>query len=262
MTKDLSKSNKTIAIDDSDEDKPVSALIAKKIASTSTHPSTNGTSKSSSDGASSGHKAASHQSSRNDGKTDSKTSGTKHGTTSSSSNGVNKDAEKKKPDSAAKDDSDSEDDMPFVEIIKKREREAKDNGDENSKKKKKTSEDAKNRLPAAPKSQPKNGAGGVSTQFYEECSKGTLVQTFIVRWWYAIEWPIKANIPEPPKGFESLDGYPGVFVSTQVSALDQMDAVLLIILLYRRIHLGKYWIFEIRRLVRHLQILSKSQAAN
>ena len=52
--------------------------------------------------------------------------------------------------------------------------------------------------------------------FYET-DKGALVQKLICRWWYAIEWPSKADLSKPvPPGFEQLDGYPGVYICVKV----------------------------------------------
>ena len=53
--------------------------------------------------------------------------------------------------------------------------------------------------------------------FYEESSKGKLVQALLIRWWYAITWPASGDIGSPPAGYEALDGFKGVFVSTRVS---------------------------------------------
>mmetsp|Transcript_125687 Transcript_125687/g.363643 ORF Transcript_125687/g.363643 Transcript_125687/m.363643 type:complete len:256 (+) Transcript_125687:139-906(+) len=49
-----------------------------------------------------------------------------------------------------------------------------------------------------------------------ECDKGKLIQSLLCRWWYAIEWPDPAAIPStPPKHYDPLDGFPGVYVCTQ-----------------------------------------------
>jgi hypothetical protein len=55
----------------------------------------------------------------------------------------------------------------------------------------------------------------MSVDFYDT-NKGFLAQKLLCRWWYAIEWPKKDQIGTPPPGFEPLDGFPGVFVSTRV----------------------------------------------
>lgn len=55
--------------------------------------------------------------------------------------------------------------------------------------------------------------------FYDETAKGKLIQNILIRWWYGIEWPKVADIPAPPPGFETLDGFPGVFVGTRTDNL-------------------------------------------
>lgn len=52
--------------------------------------------------------------------------------------------------------------------------------------------------------------------FYES-DKGKVVQALMIRWWYAIQWPDAGAKMVAPPGFESLDGFPGVFVGTRVS---------------------------------------------
>ncbi len=47
------------------------------------------------------------------------------------------------------------------------------------------------------------------------CEKGLLIQRLLCRWWYAMEWPDPKRLPaEPPAHYESLDGFPGVYVCT------------------------------------------------
>jgi hypothetical protein len=49
-----------------------------------------------------------------------------------------------------------------------------------------------------------------------ECEKGLLIQQLLCRWWYAIDWPGSTGIPdEPPRHFDPLDGFRGVFVCTE-----------------------------------------------
>jgi hypothetical protein len=50
----------------------------------------------------------------------------------------------------------------------------------------------------------------------------------LCRWWYAIDWPgAGAVLDPPPKGYEPLDGYPGVYVCVKGakigSLLDNRD---------------------------------------
>lgn len=68
-------------------------------------------------------------------------------------------------------------------------------------------------------SRPSSGGNAAKTKsgiIYEESTKGALVQKLLVRWWYAIEWPKAGEVEDAPAGFEALDGFPGVFVSTRV----------------------------------------------
>lgn len=47
-----------------------------------------------------------------------------------------------------------------------------------------------------------------------DCTKGNLVQKLLCRWWYAMDWP--KDVPDkPPANYDSLDGFPGVFVCTK-----------------------------------------------
>jgi len=49
-----------------------------------------------------------------------------------------------------------------------------------------------------------------------ESMKGKLIQNLLCRWWYAITWPDPSSIPkEPPKSYDTLDGFPGVFICTE-----------------------------------------------
>lgn len=49
--------------------------------------------------------------------------------------------------------------------------------------------------------------------------KGFLAQTLLVRWWYAIQWPQDNPGIKPKAGFETLDGFTGVYVSTRQGSL-------------------------------------------
>ena len=54
-----------------------------------------------------------------------------------------------------------------------------------------------------------------SAELYSKCDKGKLIQALLCRWWYAFTWPDPKSIPaDPPKYYDALDGYPGVFVCT------------------------------------------------
>lgn len=54
---------------------------------------------------------------------------------------------------------------------------------------------------------------------YYESEKGKVVQALMLRWWYAIQWPELNTRMTVPPGYESLDGFPGVFVGTRVSSM-------------------------------------------
>eukprot|EP00584_Thalassiosira_punctigera_P019372 CAMPEP_0172554108 /NCGR_PEP_ID=MMETSP1067-20121228/53200_1 /TAXON_ID=265564 ORGANISM="Thalassiosira punctigera, Strain Tpunct2005C2" /NCGR_SAMPLE_ID=MMETSP1067 /ASSEMBLY_ACC=CAM_ASM_000444 /LENGTH=285 /DNA_ID=CAMNT_0013342417 /DNA_START=116 /DNA_END=973 /DNA_ORIENTATION=- len=57
-----------------------------------------------------------------------------------------------------------------------------------------------------------------SGELYSQCDKGKLIQSLLARWWYAYEWPDPKAIPaSTPKGYDALDGFPGVFICTQGS---------------------------------------------
>jgi len=72
---------------------------------------------------------------------------------------------------------------------------------------------------ASSKSISRGTGGSVSAEFYESTLKGALVQKLLVRWWYAWSWPLPEEIGKPPQGYEKLDGFPGVFVSTRTDSL-------------------------------------------
>ena len=85
---------------------------------------------------------------------------------------------------------------------------------------------------AAKASRPKSsgGGGGSSNRvaaptrkdaLYYDTQKGNLVQKLLVRWWYAFQWPKAGDwdVKDIPKGYEELDGFPGVFVSMDVTTL-------------------------------------------
>lgn len=132
-------------------------------------------------------------------------------------------------------DNDSDDDMPIAELIKKRGVKAKEvvkksrvQSDKSVKKpeksEKKSSEKSSSRSEEPPK-KAKDAQFRVSTSdsdvFYDTL-KGKLVQQLLCRWWYAYEWPRPEDIGQPPPGYEQLDGFLGVFVSTQADTLGKI----------------------------------------
>jgi len=67
-----------------------------------------------------------------------------------------------------------------------------------------------------------------SGELYPQCDKGKLIQCILARWWYAYEWPDAKTLPVyTPKGYDALDGFPGVYICTQGSSvgkfLDRRD---------------------------------------
>ena len=55
----------------------------------------------------------------------------------------------------------------------------------------------------------------VSDAFYNSGSKkGLLIQRLLARWWYSIDWPADKDVIDPPLLYDTLDGFPGVFVCT------------------------------------------------
>jgi hypothetical protein len=129
--------------------------------------------------------------------------------------------------------SDSDDDLPISELINKRKRmEAAaaaaagaskkkahvDKGETASSSKPKASSSSSSSTTARSSSAPRSSSssGNKAADFYSDTKKGFLVQSLLVRWWYAMDWPNANDIGEPPAGFEALDGFPGVFISTRV----------------------------------------------
>ena len=62
----------------------------------------------------------------------------------------------------------------------------------------------------------------LSSEFYDKTTKGFLVQTFLCRWWYAVDWPILSELMSAPAGYEALDGFPGVHIGTSQETLGQV----------------------------------------
>jgi len=120
--------------------------------------------------------------------------------------------------------SDSDDDLPISELIKKRKRleaakvaaATKKPAAEKCKAPAASSNGSSSKSSSAPRSSSQSSGGNKAADFYTETLKGQLVQSFLVRWWYAMDWPNMEEIGEPPAGYESLDGFPGVFISTRV----------------------------------------------
>ncbi|KAL3816750.1 hypothetical protein ACHAXA_004902 [Cyclostephanos tholiformis] len=84
--------------------------------------------------------------------------------------------------------------------------------------KKKTSS-TKKASKAAPSSSASTNYLCASSELYSRCDKGKLIQSLLVRWWYAYQWPDPKTIPAstPKGGYDALDGFPGVYICTQGS---------------------------------------------
>ena len=56
-----------------------------------------------------------------------------------------------------------------------------------------------------------------------DLGKGLLIQRFLCRWWYAVEWPDPSTLPDaPPKGYDALNGFPGVYICTRGSSIGKI----------------------------------------
>ncbi|KAL3774065.1 hypothetical protein ACHAWO_005272 [Cyclotella atomus] len=66
-------------------------------------------------------------------------------------------------------------------------------------------------------SKPGSGYNAPSIELYTNCDKGKLIQSVLVRWWYAYSWPSAECQAQTPKNYTALDGFPGVFVCTSGS---------------------------------------------
>lgn len=116
---------------------------------------------------------------------------------------------------------DSDDDKPIMDLIRKRQNATKSNQPNKSKGKVIKSEN--NKASNGASAQPSRATGvNIASDFYETTKKGMLVQSILVRWWYAFDWPRLEEIADPPPGYELLDGFPGVFISTRVDSLGKI----------------------------------------
>lgn len=130
--------------------------------------------------------------------------------------------------------SDSDDDKPIIELIKKRKAQAaleavrKAAAAPAAKKVKVEVSELASKKSAAKSSEkaPSNRSSSKSasssstfqlTEDFYETDKGMMVQRLLCRWWYALSWPRPEDIGTPPAGYEPLDGFPGVFISTRVT---------------------------------------------
>jgi len=154
--------------------------------------------------------------------------------TTALSNGGSKKRALPTPDSGedvAGDDEDesSDDDIPLASLAKTKNKKAaaspKKNGTKVSKAKPAAAPPKKKakKKPIVKRQESSMSSGGkksdvttASSALYSaEISKGKMIQALLCRWWYAIEWPDPEAIPAKPlKNYDSLDGFPGVYVAT------------------------------------------------
>jgi hypothetical protein len=132
-------------------------------------------------------------------------------------------------------DDDSEDDVPLASLMKKTEKVSKKTNGSSTKQATKKTSPKKKTKPAAKKAKTvtkqastvsaSKSTNGSDKKTYEsasaalygsECDKGLLIQRLLCRWWYATTWPDPAKIPsKPPKNYDSLDGFTGVYVCSK-----------------------------------------------
>lgn len=122
------------------------------------------------------------------------------------------------------DDFDDEDDVPLAALASpspKKTKKAESSNSGSAKKKraappKKKSSSTASTASSKTSSSSTNFKSASDALYGSECDKGLLIQRLLCRWWYAIDWPDQAAIPEePPKHYDPLDGFPGVFVCTK-----------------------------------------------
>ena len=130
--------------------------------------------------------------------------------------------------------SDSDDDLPVFEFVKKREREKQahklslekkaklENGRKSTSSSSGKSNDNKSNNKTSTLEINSSGTSNWNSDslecaFYSQTDKGKLIQSFLRRWWYSYEWPDVNKLGDIPKGYEPLDGFTGVYVSTRVS---------------------------------------------
>jgi hypothetical protein len=131
--------------------------------------------------------------------------------------------EKEEDDNDDDDDSDSDDDDDDIPLAALK-------SPSSAKKKKPAAAKAKAKAPAKKKA--KTSTSGTKTTSSNQSSndysspsfalygtesiKGKLIQNLLCRWWYAITWPDPSSIPkEPPVGYDTMNGFPGIFICTQ-----------------------------------------------
>lgn len=153
---------------------------------------------------------------------------------------------KKEPSSSAESD-DSDDDVPIAVLMKRKQealqaekaaaalsKKPKVESKSSKPSSKTSSSNPKKKIIPSKKSQSASSSrnGGVKkligdpTQsaelcetFYSSLDKGKLCQKLLCRWWYAMSWPQEGVMDLCPKGYEPLQGFPGVFVGTSTKVI-------------------------------------------
>jgi hypothetical protein len=134
-------------------------------------------------------------------------------------------AAKVTPNYAEDSDDESEDDVPLVALVsakKKNTPKKNDSGKKKAaakappkKKKSSTKVTLKKKVSAVSTASNKSYDFASAALYGTECDKGLLIQRLLCRWWYAITWPDLSALPDkPPKNYDSLDGFPGVYICT------------------------------------------------
>ena len=141
------------------------------------------------------------------------------------------------PASYAEEDTDDDDDDIPLAALMKRKPEAppvkkkkappvkKQNGKKPAKRKKAAKKLTKKTSTVSSSSNNKSYEWASAALYGTESVKGLLIQRLLCRWWYAIEWP--TNLPsEPPQHYDSLDGFPGVYICTNAAADEPVGHIL------------------------------------
>ena len=123
---------------------------------------------------------------------------------------------------------DSDEDVPISEIIGKAKKKKKEEDSDDEivvspvKKKKETALPVKRKASTTTKKTVKKASNRESA-FYET-ERGKLLQNFLRRWWYVVDWPGPEAATRPPeKDFEQLPGFPGVHICTAGERLGELQ---------------------------------------
>ncbi|KAJ1486603.1 hypothetical protein T484DRAFT_1890394 [Baffinella frigidus] len=122
------------------------------------------------------------------------------------------------PQKRPADDSDSEDDKPLSlkvvtkpspakkKVKKEKPPVSESSSDSSSEEEEEAKSRSKTKKPSASKGRRSIGGGGVANV------KEWLIQRFLVRWWYVIEWPPKdREVEDVPEGFVEMEHYPYLY---------------------------------------------------